>query len=195
MRRTLIGLIAGIAIGVAMISMSGVGKAAEGEAGSSNPLTAWIPDLKEVLNDALRDMFDSSSAEISDPAIAEFYGKLTNNLMENVTESSADSSFAGSDIDFPLLRIASPVASSGVSGQVVIQIDAVDDRDPIGSLTVSIVVDGVTSIPATFSPVTGYYEAIWDSSVVPTGTLHTIGATVIDSDGDSGSVITAVSVG
>ena len=89
MRRTLIGLVAGIAIGIMLVSMTGIGCAAEGDVDTdaSNPLTAWIPDLKVILNDALKDIFDSGSAEIRDPAIAEFYGKLTSNLVSTVRES------------------------------------------------------------------------------------------------------------
>ena len=81
MRRTLIGLIAGIAIGIALISMSGIGQAADGDAGSQNPLTSWIPDIKQIMSDAMRDIFSSAGAEIRDPGIAEFYNKLTGNMM------------------------------------------------------------------------------------------------------------------
>ncbi len=197
MRRTLIGLVAGIAIGVMLVSMAGVGRAADADA--SNPLTAWIPDLKVILNDALRDIFDSGSAEIHDPAIAEFYGKLTSNLTNTVGETGTadDISVAGyssPEIVFPLVRIASPAQASLVSGVVLFQVDAVDDRDAIGTLAVSISIDGTSVIPATFSQSSGYYEAFWDSSIVPVGTLHTIGANVIDSDGDTTTIVTVVSV-
>ncbi len=53
MRRTLFGLIAGIAIGITLISMSGIGRASD--EGSSNALTSWTPDIKQIMNDAMQD--------------------------------------------------------------------------------------------------------------------------------------------
>jgi len=197
MRRTLIGLIAGIAIGIAFISMSGIGKAAEGETegGGENPLTAWIPDLKLVLNGALQDVFLSSGAEINDPLISDFYGKLTTNMVANVSEADgAAVAYAGPVLDFPLARIAAPTQNSRVQGQVVVQVDAIDDIDPLGSLTVSVLIDGITTIMAGYSSASGYYEAIWDSSAVPAGTLHTFVANVVDSEGNTASALTVVSV-
>jgi hypothetical protein len=197
MRRTLIGLIAGIAIGIAFISMSGIGSAAEGEgeAGGENPLTAWIPDLKLVFNGALHDVFLSSGAEINDPMIADFYGKLTTNMAANVSEADgAAVAYEGPVFDFPMARIAAPTQSSRVQGQVVVQVDAIDDVDQLGSLAVSILIDGITSVVAGYSPASGYYEAIWDSSAIPTGTLHTIVANVIDSEGNTASALSVVSV-
>jgi hypothetical protein len=200
-RRTLIGLVAGIAIGIMLVSMTGIGNAAEGDVDTdaSNPLTAWIPDLKVILNDALKDIFDSGSAEISDPVIAEFYGKLTSNLVSTVSESGmADAisvaGYSSPEIVFPLVRMAAPVQASLVSGLVLFQIDAIDDKDPIGTLVVSILIDGTSSISAVYSPASGYYEAVWDSSSVPVGTLHTISANVIDSEGDATSIVSVVSV-
>jgi hypothetical protein len=66
-RRTLIGLIAGIVIGITLISMSGIGRASDEE--SSNPLTSWIPDLKQIMSDAMQDIFVTAGAEIRDPQL------------------------------------------------------------------------------------------------------------------------------
>jgi hypothetical protein len=193
MRRTLIGLVAGIVIGITFISMSGVGRAATSDDSSQNPLTAWIPDITEIMNGALQDIFISAGAEIEDPEISEFYNRLTSNMMTTIEEGNTVS-YTGPEVDFPLIRLATPAHNSTVSGNVFIWVDSVDDLDPIGSLTVTILIDGTTPMVATYSYTSGYYEAMWDSSTVSQGTMHTILATSIDSEANSQSTLGVVLV-
>ncbi len=115
MRRTLIGLIAGIVIGITVVSMSGIGRAADGDAGSQNPLTSWIPDIKQIMNDAMQDVLISASTDIQDPEIANFYEKLTGNVMTNI-EAGNGATYAGSVTAYPLIRIVTPPYNSTVSG-------------------------------------------------------------------------------
>ena len=193
MRRTLIGLVAGIVIGITFISMSGIGRAAEGDAGSQNPLTSWIPDIKQIMDDAIRDIFTSAGTEIQDPGIADFYGKLTNNVMTTIVAGNT-AAYNGPDIAYPLIRIVTPAYDSTVSGPVFIGVDAVDDFDPIGSLSVEILIDGTTTITAIYGLSYGYYEAMWDSETVPSGTMHTVLAMATDSEGNSRSTLSVVLV-
>ena len=191
MRRTLIGLIAGIVIGITLISMSGIGRASDEE--SSNPLTSWIPDLKQIMSDAMQDIFVTAGAEIRDPQIASFYDTLTGNVMTNIVAGNG-AAYTGPEVAYPLIRIVIPAYNTNVSGAVFISIDAVDDFDPIGTLSVEILIDGTTTIAENYQPQSGYYEAIWDSTTVPAGTMHTILATATDSGGVSQSTISVVLV-
>ena len=193
MRRTLVGLIAGIVIGITLINMSGIGRAADGDAGSQNPLTSWIPDIKQIMNDAMQDIFDSVGTEIQDPEIALFYDKLTTNVMTNVVAGSG-SGYTGPVVAFPLIRIVTPAHNSTVSGPVFVWVDAVDDFDPIGSLSVEILIDGTTTLATSYEFSSGYYEAMWDSTTVPPGTMHTILATATDSMGNSQTSLSVVFV-
>lgn len=193
MRRTLIGLLAGIVIGITLINMSGIGRAAEGDAGSQNPLTSWIPDIKQIMNDAMQDIFTSAGTEIQDPEIAEFYQKLTGNVMTNIVEGDGPS-YTGPEVAFPLIRLVTPANNSTVSGLVFVWVDAVDDMDPIGSLSVEILIDGTTPIATVYEFSSGYYEASWDSTTVPPGTMHTILATATDSMGNSQTSLSVVLV-
>lgn len=193
MRRTLIGLIAGIVIGITLISMSGIGRAAESDAGSQNPLTSWIPDIKKIMGDAMQDIFSSAGTEINDPELADFYGKLTGNMMTNIVEDNAVA-YSGPAVDFPLIRIVTPAYDATVNGPVFVWVDAVDDFDPIGSLSVEILIDGTTSIMASYVLISGYYEALWDSTTVPPGTMHTVLATATDSEGNSQAALAVVLV-
>ena len=191
MRRTLIGLLAGIVIGITLISMSGIGRAAEGDAGSQNPLTSWIPDIKQIMNEAMQDIFITAGAEIQDPELSAFYDRLTTRVMTTIV---AGASYTGPDIAYPLIRIVTPAYDSTVSGTVVIWVDAVDDYDPIGSLSVEILIDGTTTIISTYNLTSGYYEATWDSTTVAPGTTHTILATATDSGGTSQTALSVVLV-
>ena len=189
----LFGLVAGIVIGITFTNMSGIGQAAEGGAVSENPLTSWVPDFKEIFTGAIEDMFSSASGEIQDPEIADFYSRLTSNMMATVDQDDVKA-YSGPVIEFPVVRIASPANDSVVSGLVHIQVDAVDDLDPAGSLSVEITVDGATRLTATFSPNSGYYETSWDTVAVLPYTMHTLTAVVIDMQGNSQSALTVVLV-
>ncbi|MDA1280951.1 MAG: Ig-like domain-containing protein [Chloroflexi bacterium] len=193
MRRILFGLLAGIVIGATLMNMSGVGQAAGENPDSESALTAWVPDLKEIMTGALRDLFSSASVEANDPEIAEFYGRLTNNMLTTI-EAESNDSFSRAEVDFPLVRITFPANQAVVSDLVSIHVDAVDDKDPIGTLTVRIAIDGTTTIEAAYSPESGFYEASWDSNTVTPGTMHVLTCVVTDSLGNSQSASAVVLV-
>jgi hypothetical protein len=95
----------------------------------------------------------------------------------------------------PRIRMVTPGTNFKVSGDMFVLIDAISDHETIGNLRVEIQVDGTTLISAKYSPLSGYYGAIWDSSTEKSGTMHTLIAKVTDSAGNSRSALTSVRVG
>jgi carboxypeptidase T len=86
----------------------------------------------------------------------------------------------------PVVDVLAPSNGSTVSGVVAVQIDASDDSDPAGSLTVEWNVDGGAWQPATYNAGSGYYEASWDTTAVGEGG-HTFNAQATDSDTNVGN--------
>jgi PKD repeat protein len=87
----------------------------------------------------------------------------------------------------PAVSIMAPAEGATVAGPaVLVQIDATDDADPAGALTVEWNVDGGAWLPATWNGVSGYYEASWDSTAVSDGP-HTLNAQATDSEANVGS--------
>jgi len=115
-------------------------------------------------------------------------------VMTNVQERSQSSTIA-KRIRSPRIRMVTPGFNFVVAGSVFILIDAASDVDPMGSLKVEIRIDRTTCIEATYSPASGYYGAIWDSSALRSGTMHSLTAEVFDSAGNSKSTHAIVSVG
>jgi hypothetical protein len=70
----------------------------------------------------------------------------------------------GQNVHSPRIRIVTPGNEFEVGGDVFILIDAASDHEPVGKLNVEIQIDGAKLISATYSPLSGYYGAIWDSS-------------------------------
>jgi hypothetical protein len=95
----------------------------------------------------------------------------------------------------PRIRMVTPGDNFTVYGDVFILVDAVSEHNSAGTLSVEITVDGAVPMKALYSPVSGLYGAIWDSSSTRSGTMHTLRAKVCDSTGKSGSTLTLVSVG
>jgi PKD repeat protein len=91
----------------------------------------------------------------------------------------------------PTVDIVNPTDGSTVNGDVTVQIDATDDVDPAGTLSVEWNVDGGAWQPTTYNSGTDTYEANWDSTSTSDG-AHTINAQATDSasnvDGDSNNV-------
>jgi PKD repeat protein len=91
----------------------------------------------------------------------------------------------------PVVNVVSPAEGSTVAGTVTVQIDATDDVDPAGSLTVEWNVDGGAWQPAIYNGVSGYYEASWDTTTVGDGG-HILNSQATDSGsnvgGDSNNV-------
>jgi hypothetical protein len=102
---------------------------------------------------------------------------------------------AGPKVRSPKIRMITPRSSFKVSGDVFVLIDAVSDHETVGTLNVDLQIDGATLIQAEYSPLSGYYGVIWDSSAERSGTMHTLIAKVTDSAGNSRSTLTTVLVG
>jgi len=92
-------------------------------------------------------------------------------------------------VDNPaLVGIVNPGDGATAAGVVPIQIDATDDEDAAGTLTVEWNIDGGAWQPTTYNGVSGLYEASWNSTSASEGG-HTVNARATD----SGSNTTAAS--
>lgn len=81
----------------------------------------------------------------------------------------------------PVVSVVAPTEAATIFGDaVLVQIDASDAEDAAGSLTVMWNVDGGTPQAATYNGVSGYYEAILDTTGLTDG-AHTINASASDS--------------
>lgn len=111
-------------------------------------------------------------------------------ITASATDTAGNSSSAqvrvtvGTPNGAPTAAIVSPSNGASVSGRVTIQVQATDDRDATGALTVNIRIDGGTSQRAGFNPGTGKYELDWDTTSVANGN-HTIDARAADSSGNA----------
>ena len=83
MKRTLLGIVAGVAIGVT--ATAGL-NAARGDSNESNPLTAWVPDMDQIYNTALENVFDSAGEEFTDPELKAFYERLTGEIIDSLDD-------------------------------------------------------------------------------------------------------------
>ena len=94
----------------------------------------------------------------------------------------------------PTASIVAPLAASTVSGNELIQIDATDDIDALGSLTVEWNIDGGTWQSTLFNGASGYYEATWVTTTSSNGPV-TLNARAIDSDLGATNVSIALNIG
>lgn len=96
--------------------------------------------------------------------------------------------------DPPTVSIESPADGTTVSGTVLIEVDADDSDDSVGSLDVDVSINSGAWFTATYNGATGFYEWDWDSTTVADGE-HTITARATDSDGNlttSGAITVTV---
>jgi len=96
------------------------------------------------------------------------------------------------DNEPPEVSIVNPTEGSSVSGNVLIQVDASDENNADGTLTVRIWIDMEAPDLAVYNHGTGYYEHTWNSTAVFDGS-HTINTHAVDSAGRVG-ITTPVSV-
>ena len=80
----------------------------------------------------------------------------------------------------PTASIFRPAAGSMLAGSVTIQIAAADALTPVGSLTVQWSSDGTNWQPAAYNAVSGYYEAIWDTTAEAEDSQVTLRASATD---------------
>jgi hypothetical protein len=105
-----------------------------------------------------------------------------------------ESSLTDGDLP-PTASIVSPVDGSVVSGNVSIEVEATDDRDAQGSLTVEVRIDGGAWQAATYNAASGYYETSWDASAAAEGS-HTIEGRATDTALQASSIdLVTVTVG
>lgn len=102
-------------------------------------------------------------------------------LTDGVCDTSADGP--------PSASIANPSDGDTVSGKVTVQVDAADDEDGAGSLTVEVSIDGDAYQTAAYDSSNGYYEYEWDTTAVSDGE-HTVDARATDSADQTTSATT-----
>jgi len=86
----------------------------------------------------------------------------------------------------PTVVVTNPLYGSTVSSIVTIQIDAIDNRDAAGTLTVDCAIDSGAWQPAVYNPATKKYEASWDTTKVANDS-HRIDAQAKNSRGNIGT--------
>jgi subtilisin len=110
-------------------------------------------------------------------------------IAASATDTAGNSSSAqvrvtvGTSDNAPTAAIVSPGNGASVSGHVTIQVQATDDHDGTGTLTVDVRIDGGASQRAGFNADTGRYELGWDTTSIANG-RHTIDAHAADSGGN-----------
>jgi hypothetical protein len=87
--------------------------------------------------------------------------------------------------DPPTANIVSPFDGSTISGVVTTQVDAADDRDAEGGLSVDVNIDGGAWQATIYNDISGLYEWDWDTTGLTDGTQHTIDARATDSGGNT----------
>lgn len=78
MRRMILGIIAGLILGVSITA----GASLVSAAGDTTSVASFLPDMSQVFNNALTTMFDSAGQTITDPEIKSYYDKLTTSILE-----------------------------------------------------------------------------------------------------------------
>ncbi|MDA0232554.1 MAG: hypothetical protein O3C69_03610 [Chloroflexi bacterium] len=80
MRRTVLGIVAGLVLGLALTArVSAVrGQSADGE-------TAWVPDIERIYTTALGNVFDAAGEKFTDPELKAFYDRLTGEITDSLS--------------------------------------------------------------------------------------------------------------
>lgn len=79
MRRTIFGLFAGVLLGV--VATTGI-SAVRGQ--TSGDDSTVVPDIEQVYNTALSNMFDAAGEKFTDPELKEFYDRLTADIVDGL---------------------------------------------------------------------------------------------------------------
>jgi FtsP/CotA-like multicopper oxidase with cupredoxin domain len=115
-------------------------------------------------------------------------GDGAHTINARATDSDTDTTNDSNDVvvsNLPAVAIVAPAEGATIAGDMVlVQIDASDAEDDAnpgaGNLTVTWDVDGGASAPATYNGVSGYYEAVLDTTLLAE-VAHTINAQATDS--------------
>ena len=77
MRRTIIGIFAGLIIGVSLTAGASLVSAATGD----DSVASFLPDMEQVFNNALASMFSAADAKFTDPELKAYYDQLTQSIL------------------------------------------------------------------------------------------------------------------
>ena len=114
------------------------------------------------------------------------YSSTANHDLDGDSDGTTIAVYKVSQHAAPAAAIVAPADASTVSGQVTIQVNASDDKDPAGSLAVEVSIDGGIYQTGTYNTQTGLYERILNTSLLADGP-HTIDARATDSASGTGS--------
>lgn len=78
MRRTLVTLFIGAVLGVSVVAGADIVR------GQSNGDTVIVPDIEQVYNSALDNLFDAAGEKFTDPELKAFYDRLTADISERL---------------------------------------------------------------------------------------------------------------
>ena len=80
MRRTILGVLAGLVLGIALTAGVDVvrGQTTEED-------TSWVPNMEEIFNTALSNTFDAAGEKFTDPELKAFYDRLTNDITNSLS--------------------------------------------------------------------------------------------------------------
>ena len=62
-------------LGAMLTTGIGIARASDGD--DQSMWTAWIPDMEQIFNSALYNMFESAGEKFTDPELKAFYERLT----------------------------------------------------------------------------------------------------------------------
>ncbi len=101
-------------------------------------------------------------------------------------QTSTNSVGVTADNTAPTVVVTNPLYGVTVSGTVTIQMDATDNMNAAGTLTVDCAIDAGAWQPAVYNSTSGKYEASWDTTKVANSS-HTIDAQAKNSGGNIGT--------
>lgn len=79
MRRTILGIFAGLVLGITFTAGAGIvrGQTDEGSSG-------WVPDMEQIFNIALGNAFEAAGEKFTDPELKAFYDRLTGEITNSL---------------------------------------------------------------------------------------------------------------
>ncbi len=130
MRRTLLGIFAGLVIGVALTAGVGIvrGQTSEGD-------TNWVPDIEQIYFTALGNVFDAAGEKFTDPELKEFYDRLTGEITEKLATPVPFDPGIEIPTPTPEPTVVPTVAPAG--GPIVIQFNTPTSSSGITQLTLT----------------------------------------------------------
>ena len=81
MGRMLLGIFAGLILGISVTA----GASLVSGATSADGGTGWVPDVEQVYNTALSNVFEAAGEEFTDPELKAFYDRLTGEITDSLS--------------------------------------------------------------------------------------------------------------